>query len=285
MRQVRPLAILGLLTLALAACIETKQDVYVNPDGSGKVTFDMNTAPPISFGSGGESLPDSNTLARKAVGEILEKSKGVEAWSDVSYKILPTGRIQLHATAYFKNINDLKIDPTPAFNWDSTKQSLTLAPPPKTTQPGEAEKPATKPAQPVDNLAARMQYQQGRPMIMAMLSNMKINLTYHLPGAVDNSAVMTRSAPDAVTLDFEGDKLLAGMDKLMTDDKFLAEQGSNKITFDKDPSLAVLATYGTRQLPTAHVAGTLKPNFDYAAEVSKAKAAEAEMFKKLNINH
>ncbi len=133
-------------TVAIAGCVETKDEFTVNPDGSGKVVHEL-TFQPMDLGMMGEmggeimgemtgetmgemtgamgemtaemgemmgkmmgSEPsDPQAQLRKSVKEILSQSKGVDTWKDISYRMTDDGRTYFKGTAYFPDINNLSL--------------------------------------------------------------------------------------------------------------------------------------------------------------------------------
>lgn len=132
-RLSRILLVIGLT--AIVGCIETKDELTVNPDGSGKLVHErtfvsMNLGPGFADSTGGGtpsgdvggqsslmtgpqpgSPGGAGTQAQleQSVKEILSKSSGVDAWKDVSYTITNQGKMYFKGTAYFPDINNLTI--------------------------------------------------------------------------------------------------------------------------------------------------------------------------------
>ena len=92
--------VLSLVPFLLAGCFESKEEYVLNPDGSGKVIIVG------SFETGMPGAPPSTDPkdASKQVKELLEKSKGIDAWTNVTYEQTKEGRIAFKGTAYFPKI-------------------------------------------------------------------------------------------------------------------------------------------------------------------------------------
>ena len=104
------LLLLPLLFL-LTSCFQEELVYTLNPDGSGKVnvkaTFPLDSL--FELHIPGENTLSSEEKAQKVVKNLLEKSEGVAAWSSISYKINDDNKIELQGTAYFKDVNTVKL--------------------------------------------------------------------------------------------------------------------------------------------------------------------------------
>lgn len=107
----RLLLLLPLLFL-LSSCFQEELVYTLNPDGSGKVnlkaTFPLDSLFELQIP--GENTLNSEEKAQKVVKKLLEKSEGIEAWSSISYKIDDDNKIELQGTAYFKDVNKVKLE-------------------------------------------------------------------------------------------------------------------------------------------------------------------------------
>ena len=91
----------------IAGCVEEKKEYTINPNGSGKVDCDIVFAPfDLNFG-GEETAPKSQI--KTEVAKILEESKGVDAWQNISFELTDEGKIHFAGTAYFADINKVNI--------------------------------------------------------------------------------------------------------------------------------------------------------------------------------
>ena len=283
MRMQRSVFLLAIVALLVAGCVETKQAVTVNPDGSGKAIIDTIAAPPLQMEDQSKAAAkDPDTIARTTVEGILAGAKGVEAWSDLSYDITKEGRVHLHVVAYFPDLGKFSMEPVPQMKWDRATQTL-QAVEKKSRKAATEPTPAATPAERQKQvMAARMQYQQGRPMMVAMLGGLKFDLTYALPGAIDQSSIFTKTNEGGVQVVFEGRKAIEGLDKLIMDDTAALDTvGGGKI--DENPAAMYTAMFGSKGPLSAHVAGDLKPQFDYVAESKTAKDAQPAMLEKLQL--
>ena len=292
MRNVVRSLFLAVAALALGCCVEATEVITVNPDGSGKIQIDETMATPPNFGPGGPggAKPDPDKLAKTAVGQTLA-NKAIEAWSDVSYEVLNDGRIHVKATGYFKDVTKLGVLPgqppqaDQGFRWsknDKGGMDLVLK-----TDKAPATAPASQPKLTDEQVSAKvkeakMQYQQMKPMMAMMLGTLKIDMTFVLPGKLQEVNNFKKT-DKGVQLVIEGKKMLEVMDKSMTDDKALEALVRAGKKADDQPENFNEMMFGSKGEIMARVGGDLKPVFDYAAEMGKAKAGQDEMLKKLGV--
>ena len=91
----------------MTGCIETKNEVTINPDGSGKtlLTIKQPLDPMMGFNMGNDKedkeTPDEK--AKKEIASILKGSEGVDTWENVTYKIDDNNNLIFKGTAYFKS--------------------------------------------------------------------------------------------------------------------------------------------------------------------------------------
>jgi hypothetical protein len=277
-----------LLLLALAGCVETKDEYTVNPDGTGKVQHEA-VFQPMNLNLGGDGAkPSPEEEMKKAVREELEKAEGVEAWRDVAYQRDATGKVKFTATAYFRDLAKLKLHNN-GFKSDMFHPSwkdgvLELASAPK--EPGK-KNPVPATGVEVDQALsdARAQFQQMKPMLAGILGTMKTEMNFRLPGTITESSNLKREANGALRLQFSGAQLLNVMEKFMADDAKLREQikaGRNVLKSGPESDAAMNEQlFGEAKPIKAVVKVDAKPQFDFAGEVAAAKAAMPAIFKAL----
>ena len=106
MKKAGALLVSACLSL-LAGCLDSEQEFTLNPDGSGKVKIkatSVSKLTDLAF----KVTPEESL--KNSVIETLEKSKGVDAWTDVSAKLDADGKTIFTGTAYFKDISQLKLN-------------------------------------------------------------------------------------------------------------------------------------------------------------------------------
>ncbi len=284
------LSALSLLALA-SGCIESNSDYTINPDGSGKVVYDSKFQP-ISFNMSGEE-PSADKQAREAVKAMVEESKGIDAWSDVSFDALEDGRIHIAGTAYFPDVNAVAIKSGAT---DNEGSEVTYTP---DGQGGyslgygkqESSEAAATPAQEVteaDIKKVRTEMQQALPMMSGFLSSMRNEYIFRLPGTIAEANNLSRNDDGTLGLVIDGEKMLAAMTELMNDDEWLrAQAGSGAAPmegspFGKDDKLGEML-FGKPGPIQATGTGATAALFDYAAEADAARTAFPEMMKALGV--
>ncbi|MHC4982419.1 MAG: hypothetical protein ACYTF6_04530 [Planctomycetota bacterium] len=297
-----------LLALLICGCLpipswEVQQAVTLNPDRSGKLTFDATTNyHPNPFQ--GEDL-DIEEDPQRAAGETVERmigreSGGIEAWAEMSYEIRKDGRIRIKGTAYFPDCRKLKAPwRLTRLPWTKTPEGMMLGADVKDILPQITERPAAGPPKtPTERkltdeeiqrrvLAKKMSYQQMRPLMAGILDGFNVETTFFLPGKTVEVSGFKKTPDGGLRITIEGRKLLEVFDKIVTSDELLApgvegEKGIWKSVAARKQAAEIM--YGPDHSFRAKVTGDLKPLFDYKAEVEKARKAMPEMFKKLKIN-
>ncbi len=279
----RKILFVVLVLLSAIGCFESKEDYVLNPDGSGKVTIvgsfetTMPGMPPVS--------DPKETL--RHVKELLEKSKGVDAWSAVSYEGTKEGRVSFKGTAYFPDISKLDLE---TFGKDANLKKegdkLVLLIEEKEE---EDAAPATKPsAEEVKTQVeqAKKQWQTMKTMMGPMLEKIKQDFTYKLPGTVESSTNMKKVDVSTVNIQIDGAKFMVAMDAMMTDEAWLKKQaeagafahGGSGPPMDEEVNARI---FGEKGPVKATVTGPMQPQFDYKSEVAAAQAEYTKLIDKL----
>jgi hypothetical protein len=272
--------------LLMVSCFETKQEFVLNPDGSGKVIhecrfqeFNMN----LNLGGGGGAQTDDEASLKRAVAEIMQKSKGVDAWDDVHFERLDDGRILFRATAWFSDLSKLEIENQMmmSFRWQRGPSGVgELAMAMKNDNDGE-NAAAQENAPPADEdgrrrwlAGERGKFQQARPMMASILGGMKHEAIFRLPGEAEESGLFEVADDGSLSIAFEGGKFLAAMDEMMADDAWLLEHGfESDGPPEIDGELAKML-FGRPGVPYASRGGLDEAMFDYQAELAAARANE-----------
>lgn len=265
-----------LLSVCLAGCFETSQTFTLNPDGSGKVAVETRFQT-LSLGS--DKLDDIQM--KKEVRETLEKSQGVDAWRDVSYRIEPDGRIYFKGVAYFKNINDLDLDKGCDVRWNKAGDDMVLKFVNRNEE--EDEPPSPKAVKLTDAevqqrvRAMRDEWTHSKPLMESMMNTLKINAVFQLPGKVALVQNLKKVNDSTISFLLDGAKMVSAIDQLMSNDSWMktkAKEGAFEAPEDGPPMGADVneLTFGQKGDVAAKVTGDLKPLFDYAAESTAAQA-------------
>ncbi len=271
---------------ALAGCIDLDQDYRINPDGSGKVAVRMIFSPfRLDLGEK-ERTPDEQL--QDAVRDEIEKSKGVEAWSDVTWSRRADGKSEFKGTAYFQELSALKLHgqgfsgfpgtfalrktPGGGFALESVEAAAEEAP--KLSDEDVKRKMAEE----------RAQYQQSKPLLQGMLGELKVRAAFTFPGPVDAAACFRKTGPSTAQISLQGGDLLKAFDALLTDDAQLeklvrAGGGLKGKAPPGDPFFEKL--FGEKGPPRVSTTSGAAPLFDWAKEVAAAKAKQGVLLKRL----
>lgn len=281
-------ALFAIFALLLSfGCFESEEEYVINPDGSGKVEVKA-LLQPVDIMSG--SKPNPEREMKNAVKRLLEDSTGVDAWTDVSFKKAEGDRIEIRATAYFKDLSKLKLqfgsvssDLRPSLlKRDDGSMVLELKggkkrePEPAGMSEEEIEKKVK---------ADKARYQQMKPMLSGFASTLKQAFTFQLPGELKECSNFAKSEDDSLRLSIEGARILAVVDKLMEDEEWLknlAKSGKSLQDTPLDDSVNE-KLFGEKGPVRALFAGEMKPLFDYASEVAAARKSYQKMLKELGL--
>jgi hypothetical protein len=272
----RKILFITLLLLSAIGCFESKEDYVLNPDGSGKVTI-VGTFETTMPGMPASTDPKATMMEVK---ELLEKSKGVDAWSGVTYDRTKEGRISFKGTAYFPDISKLDLE---TFGKDANlrKEGNKLVLLIEEKEQTEDAAPPAKPSAEEVKLQieqAKKHWQSMKSMMGPMLEKIKQDLTYKLPGTIESSTNMKMIDANTVNIQVDGAKIMAAMDAMMNDDVWLKKQaeagvfvkGGNAPNMDDDELNQ--RVFGEKGPVKVVITGPSQPQFDYKAEAGAAKA-------------
>jgi len=283
MKQVLTVCVLA-LCLSATGCLELMQGYTLNPDGSGKVVLDtVSPARKQLDPQNKEQKPEE--VIRQTIEERLSKGKGIEAWSDITCELTQDGKVHFRGTAYFADVNQL--DPNDSggggtISWKKQGNAMVLTMQNNTAKPEGGPQAALTDAQIEEKLKQeKIQFQQMKPLIGGMLTGMKVQITAKLPGVIAESNIFEAKG-DTATLTMTGQQMIAAMEKVNARDELLRAKikagpgkGEDDFMFEQ--------IFGKKGPAMVKVTGASKPQFDYKAEVAKAKAGEAAMYMKLGV--
>ncbi len=302
--------VVAVCAIAIAGCVETKDEFTVNPDGSGKIVHEltfasMDLGPGFEMGSEGASFDitggepsDPQAQLKKSVKEILSQSSGVDTWKDVSYKMTDDGRTYFKGTAYFPGINNLSLhnagfssDMKLNFTRDISGEITIELKSEEQAEEGKAVETPTPeiPEAQLDNLVkqAKLRYNQSKPMMQSILSGLKSETILHLPADIKEISNFEKVNARTVRIAFEGSKMIEVMDKMMQDETWLKEQiraGKDPIQDGPEGDLAMNEMFFGEKAPVRVVlAQGAQQLFNYDAEVTAARANYENMLKELGL--
>jgi hypothetical protein len=269
--------------LLLTSCLETKQEYTLNPDGSGKVRHESSFSI-VRLNQNNETDNPEKAL-QKSIAGILAGSKGVDAWTGVSFKQLEDGRTWFQGTAYFKKLADLEIpnQNIATFAWENQgngRAELTVK---QSDGTSKLEDSGSTTGQPPRSVAGeRARFEQSKPLLQAMLAKLKLSVSFTLPGEVAERTNFRSAATDSLELSIEGSKLFNALETLVgKDDSWLAKYGldlQGKAWMD-DELCGLL--FGEKAPVKATISLGPAPLFNYAQEVAAARRDSEALQKRL----
>ena len=295
MRHVLMLAAMVSATVLAAGCLETKQDATLNPDGSGKARVEIVMSDMPFQMTPDQEPPPPDMVAKQFAKSVLDGSKGVDAWADVSCQRTEDNRNRFSGTAYFKDFTKMELQGGQNEGMTFTSDGkggviLKMAPPKKDDQKPQAAPPPQLTEEQIQQRiqAERMKWQQMKPMMTLFLGKMKMEVTFRLPGPLTQVKGFQKTDDGGVRFGFDGEKVLAVLDKFMADDAFVRAQvlkgGGDPGQPPLDDPAVVKELFGVEGALEAHAGPPVSPQFDYNAEVQAAKAAYPGMIKKLGLD-
>lgn len=280
---------IAILAMSLTSCYETKLDYEINPDGSGRVVVEVQSASMMSqLGHiGGKEAAGPGALAK----DVLRKSSGIDTWKDIEIKTMDDGKSFFKGTAYFKDLRVVR------FKEISMLDSVSLVQNKKTItvsiggDENKARNTASKaPTKEELDQAIKEQkagFQQMKPMLTAILGTMKTDISIRLPGQLQKSTNFKTGKQGRLSLSMEGQKMLDALERLMADDAFIRRQAQAGANIkDKPPMGDELREmlFGEKGPVMAEFKGPFKPLFDYESEASAARAGYDAMLVALGID-
>jgi len=131
-------------------------------------------------------------------------------------------------------------------------------------------------------LNERVKYQAGKPVMTAMLTDLKYTTVLHLPGDVSEVKGFKKDGGRAVSRALDGNALLANYKAFMAQDNAALKKkikAANSLDFEKLFAEDIDILHDG-SLTVARVG---EPQFDFDKEVKEARAAYPKLRKQLNI--
>ncbi|HUO07890.1 MAG TPA: hypothetical protein VM008_06300 [Phycisphaerae bacterium] len=273
----RLLAMIGIAAglLTLASCVERKEVGTLNADGSGKAVVDVLVASPG---------PDVVAFGRTYAEQMIQHTQGAAAWNDFTIEAAADGRAHIRATVYFADVSKFRLDRPFQTMWDKNADGTYTFKMQKEQAASQPASPQMTDEQVAQAIAtARANYKQQQPAMQLLLNNLKLEMTFELPGEVTATSIFEKTGSDQVTLKVDGKQVMAAMDKIMGDEKLLAGAIKNGTTPRESDELLMENLFGKKGAVSATVAGRVGTLFDYKSEAAAAKAGQAAAFAKAGI--
>jgi len=291
--------LLLLIPFLLVSCFQEEKIYTVNPDGSGKVefkaTFPLDSAFNIKLGD--ESTPSPEKKAKEAVAKIFEKSEGVSAWADVTYKINDEGKIEFQGTAYFSDLNKLELK-MGSIDSDTLKPTLTkknglvtvecaLAKKNKNKADAGKKNPKwaelTKEQQKKALAKTRQELMQLKAVLAGIAGDMSSKVIVHLPGPAKKATGFKQLSSSSYTITQTGETMLKGIDKLLADEKMMEMMAAEGDMKQDPPAEVSRLLFGYSSNPAVSFSASSSPAFDYKKELKAAQKAAPAMMEKLGL--
>lgn len=260
--------------LAVAGCFDRESIFFINPDGSGKVTIVFQKWDPVA------NKPEN--LKRDALHEldrVIEKSTGIETWSDITIGRGKNDGDRWKATAYFPDINKISFSDDALDHIALTKDAkgqLVL-----TFTPKWALTPTT-PITNADEVTKKMleiRNDARKPLFRNTWSDMRNSVEFVLPASAKEIDGFENVDKSRVRTEFSGKKFVDAYLALIADDERL----ENWVRTGKpDYDYFNEKMYGVKTLLfSVRFAANAKPQFDYESEARKARKAFPKRLREL----
>ena len=290
-----------LIPLLLVSCFQEEKLYTVNPDGTGKVvfkaTFPLDSVINLNQNDGAKPSPEKK--AKDAVTKIFEQSEGVAAWADVTYKINDEGKIKFQGTAYFNDLNKVKLK-MGGIDSDTLKPTLikknglvTLecalvkkknasdAAKSEKAQPKWAE--MTQKQQKLAMAKARQGLLQMKGMLGGVAADMSTKVTIQLPAPAKKATGFKKLSDSSFTITQTGKMMLEGIDKVLADEKIMQTLAGELDMTQEPPAEVMHQMFGFSANPSVQFPASAAPAFDYKKELQAAQKAAPAMMKKLGL--
>ena len=263
-------ALLAVVCVFLAGCFDTKQDITLNPDGSGKMVIEsVFTQTPALFKGTSQASPQEGVT--NFIRKLIEEAGGVDAWRDISFHQRDDGKTFFRGTAYFADLSKFKLGTMIFHGYSVTRDetgnlTISLA----------ASAPAGSPIQRTNEPITAESLQRDRatlrsamPLLQSTLGTMKQDTTIHAPGIVKRASNFETTQFNTLHILFDGAKLMQAIEHFSFDTNFDHARISGERSSLED--LMNERLYGQRAPIVAVIKPGTAPLFDYAKEVAEAR--------------
>jgi len=276
------------------------REYTLNPNGSGKVRcawtikyHGLLFLYPL--------LKDSKAAleedARKLAGDEIRNAIGIDTWKDVSIKISLDGSVSFEGTAYFVDINKVKLYPLmsnqfiekPTFSRE--KDGSVLIDFVSGLQSAGNVTTFTEDELKDIIRIKRAELQRGQKELgfLDHLINARKSVSLHLPGAIDSCTNMSKISDNGAKVEIDGNRFVEALRELSKDDDFMrrhmrAGGGDFSIEALAHDEVFIERLLGKKGTVKVQTKGELRTHFDYDSEVGEAKKNFDAMIKKLGID-
>lgn len=242
-----------------------------------------------------ERDPIGETAVQEIVRDILTQSEGIEIWRDVSFSELKDGSFFFRGLAYFPDFSKVQLHQLAPLRFSIQKDSggnLVIAQDERPSGHDKWDFPGaeiSRPSEPISSPESiqrdRRRFRAGKPMLLAMLGNVKQEVTFHAPGAVRRSANFETGTPGLLRLRFNGERMVNALEELISDDKVMRTLSTNTAAQSESGAIHIVneKLYGERSSIFAVIHPDNKPVFDYRAEVAAALREFPDVARKVGL--
>jgi hypothetical protein len=276
------LILLGMSCCLFSGCFEdTKQEVTLNPDGSGKMLVESTFIPASEAMS--DDTPTSEAAAKEAARNILTRSEGIEVWRDVTFSELKDGSFFFRGTAYFPDLSKVNLDRLGPLKFSVRTDSA------NNFVLGQLDRPTvdyhhwnnldvpemsfpTGPITPESIRRDRRRFKAFKPMMLAMSGNLKQEVTFHVPGVVQRSANFEIGTPGVLRIHFNGERMVKVLEEMISNDNVM-QSLSAATPAQREMAVSFAFNemfFGEKSIVQAIIRPDTKPVFDYRSEVAAA---------------
>lgn len=287
---------LAAVAATLTGCLTQEQTFHVNPDGSGKFELAM-TVDTTMMGALGGGAAAGQDMGKEVVLQLLRGTEGIDTWADLKQETGADGKTKIQATAFFKDINKLKMNAgeqaggasagTLLSKRDGDKWTVAIGLP-----EGEAKTPTGSGAKPPGDQVkaaiqqAKAQWEASKSLVAPMVEGAKLTTTVKAGGTIKETVGFQKTDDRTASLSFGGAKVIAAIDAMMNDTKVMEEAlaGGDPMAVLRDQKRMQKAIMESltdgKGMPTIELTPG-EPIIDYDAEVAKAKAGQSAALKAL----
>lgn len=279
------------IAMVTTACYQLDQEIHLNPDGRGKIEIDVTKDDPaasMSMSLGQELGVKTSPVEAAATlaYDILTKSTGISAWSNISYQMTEDGRIRFKGTAYFENLSEVALHEMDMVRFAVTKgakgrmilSASVNSSPDASMQKDETPRVDTSSLTSADvkRLIAqhRQEYRYMRSMMAMVVGSVEVSTRVRLPGPLSEIRGAKSAGEGSVEISFQGSRFLDALDRLVDSDTLLENQiratGSAKEQTPEMRRILDSSVFGETEPVRVAAGPVLKPRFDYDAEVAAA---------------
>lgn len=322
-RRLATLSLVAVSLSLLSGCIEMTQTFTLNPDGRGKVLYDVKMPPDLGGGlniGGPPGGPKEKTPEelKQAFLKNQMNAPGVTAWKDVSVKWTDDGRLHFIGTAYFEKLDDLegatdnagpgggkggpKNGPSiGAFQlikekegvWKITARKnpggLNVAPPNNNNNVVPFDPTKATPME-WDEFVLKMRigYQTAKPFLALMFTDMKIKTVFQLPGEPGEVQGFKKEGTRRMAHTLDGNALIGVFKKFMLQDvaswKRAVQAFNKNQPVDPKQLMEKLGVPAEMVEPSMTVRVEAKDQFDYAKELQAARTQYPRLREQLKLD-